>query len=140
MNQGVLLEQVRDCMEGVLPAVVASCAADGTPNVTYLSKVMFVDAQHVALSNQFFSKTVANVGENPQVQITLIQPSSGRQLRLDARFERSEGSGELFEQVRAEIDAIASVMRMQHVFRLRSVDLYRVTHAEWIASDADPSP
>ena len=140
MNQRVLLEEVRDCMEGVLPAVIATCAADGTPNVTYLSKVMFVDAEHVALSNQFFSKTVANVRENPQVQITLIQPKSGRQLRLDARFERSEGTGELFEQVRAEIDAIASIMRMQHVFRLRSVDVYRVTRAEWIASDASPAP
>jgi adenylate cyclase len=133
----VRLDQVRDCMEGVLPAVVATCAADGSPNVTYLSKVMYVDPEHVALSNQFFSKTVSNVRTNPQAQITLIRPRDGRQVRIDAVFVRSEAAGELFEQVRAEIDAIASIMHMESVFCLRSVDVYRVVAAELIASDAD---
>ncbi len=135
---GLKLEQVRDCMEGVLPAVIATCAADGTPNVTYLSKVVYVDPEHVALSNQFFSKTIQNVRSNPLAQITLITPATGRQVRLDARFERVEDSGDLFEQMRAEIDAIASLMGMQSVFRLRSVDVYRVLHAAYVASDADP--
>jgi adenylate cyclase len=136
VTSNVRLDQVRDCLEGVLPAVIATCAADGTPNVTYLSKVMYVDAEHVALSNQFFSKTSANLRQNPQAQVTLIQPSTGRQLRLDVRFVRCEEQGELFEQLRAEIDAIASLMGMQAVFRLRSVEVCRVVHAELVASDA----
>ena len=140
MSSGLLLEQVRDCMEGVLPAVIATSAADGTPNVTYLSKVVYVDAEHVALSNQFFSKTMANVRDNPRAQITLIQPKTCRQLRLDARFVRSEDGGELFEQLRAEIDAIASLMGMQDVFRLRSVEVFRVLRADFIASDVDAAP
>jgi hypothetical protein len=127
-------------MEGVLPAVVATCAADGTPNVTYLSKVVFVDAEHVALSNQFFSKTVDNVRQNPRAQITLIRPRSGQQIRLDARLVRSEAAGELFEQVRAEIDAIASIMHLEAVFKLRSVDVYRVRGVELIASDNSAAP
>lgn len=126
-------------MEGVLPAVVATVAADGTPNVTYLSKVAYVDPEHVALSNQFFSKTVSNVRENPQAQITLIQPTTGRQVRLEAQFDHEEDQGELFEQMRADIDAIASLMGMEEVFRLRSVDVYRVRHIEFVASDADPA-
>ena len=99
---------------------------------------MYVDPEHVALSNQFFSKTIQNVRSNPLAQITLITPATGRQVRLDARFERVEDSGDLFEQMRAEIDAIASLMGMQSVFRLRSVDVYRVLHAAYVASDADP--
>jgi predicted pyridoxine 5'-phosphate oxidase superfamily flavin-nucleotide-binding protein len=134
----VKLEHVRGCLEGVLPAVIATCAADGTPNVTYLSKVTYVDPEHIALSNQFFSKTLENVRQNPHVQITLIHPENGRQLRIDARFERSETEGELFEQVRAELDAIATLMRMQAVFKLRAVDVFRVTGAEYMASDAAP--
>jgi len=140
MSQRVSLEQVRACMEGVLPAVIATCAADGTPNVTYLSKVMYVDAEHVALSNQFFSKTMSNVRENPQAKLTLMHPATGQHVRMDAHFVRSEESGELFEQVRAEIDAIASLMQMQAVFRLRSVDVYRVSNVELVASDADTAP
>lgn len=140
MSAVPLLQQVRDAMEGVLPAVVATCAADGTPNVTYLSKVVFVDAEHVALSNQFFSKTVDNVRQNPHAQITLIRPSSGQQVRLEAQLVRSEDGGELFEQVRAEIDAIASIMHLEAVFKLRSVDVYRVQRVELVASDNGAAP
>jgi adenylate cyclase len=120
-----------------MPAVIATVAADGTPNVTYLSKVIYVDDRHLALSNQFFSKTVQNIRDNPQAQITVLSPKDGRQARLSVRFVRSETSGELFEQMRAEIDAIASLMGMQGVFRLRSADVYAVVQGELVACDLD---
>jgi adenylate cyclase len=135
--KSLTLADVRDCLEGVLPAVIATSSAQGTPNVTYLSKVRYVDPDHVALTNQFFSKTVENIGQNPRAQVVLIRPSTGQQVRLDLVFERSEASGELFEQLRAELDAIASLMGMQDVFRLRSADVYRVTHCQSVPSDAD---
>lgn len=133
------LPDVRDCLEGVLPAVIATCSADGIPNVTYLSKVRYVDQEHVALTNQFFSKTVENIEQNPRAQITLIRPSTGQQVRLDVVFVRREGEGELFEQLRAELDAIASLMGMQGVFRLKSADVYRVVRCEPVPSDVDGS-
>ena len=34
---------IRRCFEGVVPAMIATASADGTPNVTYLSRVHFVD-------------------------------------------------------------------------------------------------
>ncbi len=131
------LSAYRDCFEGIMPAVIATVSADGTPNVTYLSKVVRVDDRHVALSNQFFTKTVANIRENPRAQITLFGPKNGRQLRLAVRFVRSETSGELFEQLRAEVDAIASLMSMQGVFRLHSADVYAVHSGEVVRSDLD---
>jgi adenylate cyclase len=137
MTLSVPLAQLRDCFEGVLPAVIATCAPDGTPNVTYLSKVMLVDRDHVALTNQFFSKTAQNVRQNPRAQIIVLRPSTGQQFRLDARYVRSEESGEVFEQLRAELDAIATLMQMQDVFRLRAVDIYHVVRIEPVPSDVD---
>ena len=77
-----------------------------------------LSSEHVALSNQFFSKTVQNIRANPYAQLTLLRPTNGVQVRLDLRYARSETSGELFEQMSAEIDAIASIFGMQGVFRL----------------------
>ena len=51
------LDAIRPCLEGAIPAVIATCARDGTPNVSYISEVHYVDPEHVALSFQFFSKT-----------------------------------------------------------------------------------
>ena len=40
---GITVDSVRDCLEGTVPGVVATCSADGTPNVAYLSQVEYVD-------------------------------------------------------------------------------------------------
>ena len=66
---GVSLEAIRSCFEGVIPSTICTVAADGTPNVTYLSIVQYVDATHVALSFQFFNKTRANIERNPRAQV-----------------------------------------------------------------------
>jgi adenylate cyclase len=123
------LSSVRSCLEGVVPAVVATAAADGTPNITYLSKVHFVDDEHVALSNQFFSKTTRNLAENPNASMLIISPSY-EQYRLTAQYERTERRGPVFEGLRQDLEAIAQLTRMQDVFKLRAADVYRVVAIE----------
>jgi adenylate cyclase len=129
--------ELRPSLEGVWPAVIASADARGEPNITYLSKVFYVDEDHVALSNQFFSKTVANVRVNPRAEITLMEPSTLRHVRLDVEYENSLDRGELFERASAEIDAVASLMHAEKVFKLRALDVYRFLSAYVVPSDID---
>jgi predicted pyridoxine 5'-phosphate oxidase superfamily flavin-nucleotide-binding protein len=131
------LPRLRHALQGVWPAVIASADARGEPNVTYLSKVFYVDEHHVALSNQFFSKTVANLRVNPRAEVTLLEPSTLRHVRLDVEYERSIDTGELFERARAEIDAVASLMHAENVFKLRGLDVYRFLSAYVVPSDLD---
>jgi predicted pyridoxine 5'-phosphate oxidase superfamily flavin-nucleotide-binding protein len=70
------LNSIRPCLEGAVPAVIATCARDGTPNVSYISEVHYVDAQHVALSFRFFSKTRQNVLENPRATVVVAHPET----------------------------------------------------------------
>ena len=76
------LSRLARCFEGAVPAVIATASADGTPNITYLSRVHLVDDERVALSNQFFSKTVKNLAENPRASVLVIDPMTYDQYRL----------------------------------------------------------
>jgi hypothetical protein len=120
------LPGLRRCFEGAIPATIATCARDGTPNVSYISEVHYVDRAHVALSFQFFSKTRQNVLENPRATVVVIDPVTGAQYRLAVRYLRTEDSGPLFECMKAKLAGIASHAGMTGVFRLRGSDVYRV--------------
>jgi predicted pyridoxine 5'-phosphate oxidase superfamily flavin-nucleotide-binding protein len=118
------------CFEGAVPAIIATASADGTPNITHLSKVHFVDDEHVGLSDQFFSKTNRNLCENPYACVLVLDPHTYDEYRLILRYERSERRGKLFDRIKRDIEAIAALCGMQGVFRLRGVDIYRVLEIE----------
>ncbi|GGO30128.1 hypothetical protein GCM10010991_14730 [Gemmobacter aquaticus] len=125
-----LLADHWECFEGIVPSVVVTAARDGTPNVSYISHVFYIDEDHVALSNQFMSKMVRNVRENPRLQVVVVNARTGAQLILDLVFERAETSGPLFDTLATLVTAVATHQGMDHVMRLRSADIYRVLEVE----------
>lgn len=127
------------CFQGLIPSVIATAGADGEPNVTYLSHTYLVDAQHVALSRQFFNKTTRNVEQNPVVTLIVYHPISFRAYRIRASFERSETSGNLFDTMSARIEVIASHTGMTGVFRLISADVYRILSLEEVEGFLAPA-
>ena len=120
------LDAIASCFEGIVPATICSCAADGTPNVTYLSIVHRLDEWHVGLSHQFFNKTRKNVLENPMVQVIVVSPETADQYRLDLQYERTEVEGPAFDRISTRLAAVASQTGMSRIFTLRGVDVYRV--------------
>jgi len=127
---GPALSELRACFEGLVPATMCTVAADGTPNVAYVSQVFHVDAQHVALSFQFFNKTRQNILANPQATALLLHPLTGGFYRLHLRYLRTETAGGLFERMKAQLAGIASHSGMEDVFRLLGTDVYRVEQVE----------
>jgi predicted pyridoxine 5'-phosphate oxidase superfamily flavin-nucleotide-binding protein len=66
---GILPDEIKPAMQGVIPSHVVTCSRDGIPNASVISQVYYVDADHVALSHQFFNKTTRNVRENPKAAV-----------------------------------------------------------------------
>ena len=134
------LDTMRDCFEGAIPSVIATCAPDGTPTVSYLSQVHFVDDAHVALSFQFFNKTRENVLANPRAAVMVVDPSTGARFRLAARYVRTETEGAVFESMKAKLAGIASHTGMSGVFRLLGADVYEVLAIESVPGPTLPAP
>ena len=130
----IRLRDLQACLEGVIPSIIATASRDGVPNISYLSHVALVDDEHVALSDQFFSKTAENIRANNNATVMLVDPCDGRQYRLSVIFERSLDGGALFDIMAAELRASSAQLGMAGVMRLRGVDIYRVASVEAIPS------
>ena len=122
----ITLRHLERSFEGVIPAVIATAGADGVPNVTYLSRIRLVDDDHVALSNQFFSKTTRNLAENPVASLIVTDPWTFEEFRLSLTYERTERRGPVFDRLRDDVAEAAALHGMEGVFQLRTADIYRV--------------
>ncbi len=125
-----ILEELIPALQGVIPSTLATCSLEGEPNVAFLHQVYQVDEFHVALSRQFFNKTIQNMTENPQVHLTVAHPETGEDWRLVAEYVRSETEGALFENMEMQLDAIASNEGMSNVYHLLSADVCRIISIE----------
>jgi len=134
------LSEIKHCFQGVTPAGIATCDAQGTPNVALLSQVYYLDEQHVALSCQFFNKTRRNVDQNPYASVRLWDPVTLQPYLLQLRFLRAETSGPVFEEMSARIDAIARHTGMAGVFKLISADVYELLSVQVLQGALKPAP
>lgn len=132
------MDELRPCLEGAVPSMMATVAPDGTPNVAYLSQVYYLDAQHVALSFQFFNKTRKNLLAHPRSTVLLTNPRNGRFYRLHLLFLRTETEGPVFESMKAQLAGIASHDGMADVFHLRGADIHRVLAIERLSAEPPP--
>jgi adenylate cyclase len=127
---GALLRRLESCFSGIVPCIIGTAAADGTPNVTYISHVYRVDDGHIALSRQFFNKTARNLLENPQASVQVNDPVVFQAYQLHVRYLHSLTSGPVFDAMSARIDVIATHTGMQGVFRLQAADICEVLSVE----------
>ncbi|HZM14716.1 MAG TPA: pyridoxamine 5'-phosphate oxidase family protein [Candidatus Krumholzibacteria bacterium] len=117
---------LRPVLDNGIPAVIVTCSTAGVPNATIISQVYYVDESHVALSFQFFNKTIRNVRENPRAAVMLADVAAAANWVLALEFERSEKAGPIFEAMDIHIEAIASSTGMSGIFKLQAADVYRV--------------
>lgn len=124
------LDAIRDCMEGAVPATIATASPEGEPNVAYLSQIEYVDCATLALSFQFFNQTRRNVLANPVAHLVATHPRTGARYRLRIRYQHTQTSGPLFERMKAKLAGIASHTGMGGIFRLQGSDVYAVEEIE----------
>jgi hypothetical protein len=130
MTTARLPQEMRAALDNGVPALMVTCSADGTPNVTIISQVYWIDETHVALSFQFFSKTIKNVRENPRAWAGVTDFIGKVDWVMNLEFERSETEGPIFDAMDMQIEAIASATGMSGIFKLRAADVYRVLSVE----------
>lgn len=122
----MLPNEIRPALQGIFPSSLVTCSLDGVPNTTLLSQVWYVDPEHVALSFQFFNKTIRNIRENPNAMVRVYDPTTLMQWELMLQYLRTETEGALFDDMEMKLEAIASFHGLDGIFDLKGADIYRV--------------
>ncbi len=130
LTQAKITKEMLSAMQGVVPATLATCAADGTPNVTYISQVFYVDDRHVALSWQFMNKTWRNLSENPQATVVITCPDTFSMWKLRLRFLEKQTEGPIFDQMDMQLMAIASMYHLEELFSIKAALICEVQAIE----------
>src|SRR5262245_61086123 len=122
----MITQEMHPAMQGIVPSALVTSSKNGIPNVAIISQAYYVDDTHVALSFQFFNKTIKNVRENPKACLQIIHPGSFDSWDLEIEFDRSETEGDLFDQMDMQLEAIASMTGLSGIFKLRAADVYKI--------------
>ena len=126
----MITEEMMAGLQGALPSALATVDEQGTPNVSYISQVYFVDTTHVAVSNQFFNKSMHNIKASGIATVNIIRPDNMKSWYLYMIYKETRTSGELFDNMRMQLEAIASMMGMEKVFKLKAAEIFEVTKIE----------
>jgi hypothetical protein len=126
MDAVELPDEIKPVMQNGIPAVVVTCSSEGIPNTTIISQAYYIDKTHIALSFQFFNKTIRNVRENPHACVALNDLAANTKWILDVQYNHSETEGPIFDEMDMQIEAIASATGMSGIFKLRAADIYRL--------------
>jgi hypothetical protein len=113
-------------LQGAIPAHIITVDEKGVPNITIISQVYYVDDEHMAISNQFFSKTFQNLKLTKKACVQVIDPSEIMTWIVNLELEGEMTEGALFDEMAMQLEAIASMTGMQDVFKLRSAYIFRV--------------
>lgn len=135
----VIPVQLKPALQGVYPSHIVTASKEGIPNIASLSQVWYVDERHVALSHQFFRKTLVNVSENPYAVVKVLEPESFIYWELVVKFSHIVTEGPIFLQMKLKLDAIASLLKQSVHFELKSAHIYSVISCRECLEDWEES-
>lgn len=121
---------VRNAMDGLVPLVVGTADAEGTPNITFMSQLYYVDEQHAALSYQFMNKTWRNMRHNPFFTVLITNPEDCSMWKLELKFLEEKKEGPIFEEMEMQLLALATPQHIQ--FNLHSALICRLVSYEQV--------
>jgi predicted pyridoxine 5'-phosphate oxidase superfamily flavin-nucleotide-binding protein len=116
---GKLTQKIKETIAEIRPGIIATASKDGKPNVSAKGSFRVLDDDHVVFADIGSPRTVANLRENPQVSILVVDPKSMRGCRIWGKGEILD-SGELFDQMSKEF--APRNMKINHVVKITVED------------------
>ena len=111
-----LSEEAKKAIGELGPALVATANKDGKPNVSLKGSFRVLDDEHVIFADIASPRTMANLGENPQLSAIVFDPATRKGCRVWGKTVEILDSGSLFDTISAEFAPMG--MKVNHIVKV----------------------
>ncbi|WP_220095143.1 LuxR C-terminal-related transcriptional regulator [Bacillus sp. 03113] len=122
-------EEMKPALMGVLPATLITCSQNGIPNITNISRVWYVDRNHVAIANHMLKKSIQNLKENPFAFIRTVDPNTFSTWELEVEYTVTRTDGEIFEEMKKQYELLTMMLETGITMTVHSSEMFRVLSA-----------
>jgi uncharacterized protein len=103
-TMGALIEQVKETLQNVKPAYVATASESGKPNVSAKGSVRIIDDDTIAFADVASPRTVANLRENDNISLIVPGNDSQKGCRIWG-IGRVVNEGRIFDEFVSDFSA-----------------------------------
>lgn len=111
-----LSEEAKKAIGELGAALVATASKDGKPNVSIKGSFRVLDDEHVIFADIASPRTMANLGENPQLSAIVFDPATRKGCRLWGSAVEILDSGDLFDTISAQFAPMG--MEVKHLVKV----------------------
>ena len=120
--------ELKGAFDGIIPFVIGTSSLEEIANITFMSKLFYIDEAYIAISHQFMNKTWKNLVENPFFVAFVTNPETFGMWKLHLRFVEEQKEGPVFEQMEMELMALTTPQNIS--FNLLSALICRILKVE----------
>jgi hypothetical protein len=116
-----LTAEIKESLAATKTAYFATAAKDGTPNVVPIGAYKVLDDETLLISNQYFSKTLANMKENPKVALSFWGDKGGFQIKGTVTIHTS---GKIFTDDVAWVKSLKPTLEPKAAITMKITGVY----------------
>ncbi len=117
-------EKMKTAFSKVKIFPVATASKEGIPNVVPIGFCQLVDDETIWISDNFMSKSLANLKENPNVAIYVWGPDTGGCFQIKGKAEIIS-SGEKFEKMKAIVNAAKPGLPAKTLIEVKITEVFQ---------------
>lgn len=111
----IISEEMKPALIGVVPATLITSSKEGIPNITNISRVWYVDGNHVAVANHMLKKSLHNLQENPYACIRTTDPTNFSTWELELEYIGCRTDGEVFDQMEKQYEVLSMMLESEPI-------------------------
>lgn len=122
-------EEMLPALMGVVPATLITCCNNGIPNITNISRVWYVDQNHVAIANHMLKKSIRNLQENPYAFIRTMDTNTFSTWEIEVKYEGPRTNGEIFVEMTNQFGILSMMLNSELPITVQSAEIFSVLSA-----------